>query len=288
MSTKPLITFVTVALFLTACSSSRPNQGTGGLNPGSQIAASTKPLASNKQVKLDSFSTPPKPSPSSPTCSSSKKIAVYLVIDNSSSMSTNNRMQRTKEAVSSFVGNLQDSDIIGISRFSGPNPTYPTASQASELMAINTYSMNKNSLPSAIQSLKPEGTTHMRTGLAFAQSKMRQAKPQYTDYSWVVIFISDGIPEVVGEGIPAASQIPLDVASALKSGGYRIISIGLDITGVRANPRANEYPGGGEGLVVFGKNLLRSVASSPSDSYENTTAEQLSDIYESIATSLCR
>lgn len=213
-----------------------------------------------KTLQLETF-TPSNIPP--PSCTPGSKIAVDLLLDNSGSMKVNQKMDKLKTAVNNFVNHLSDSDVIGVQRFLGRGKT-------GEVIPINFSSQNRTEFASKINALREEGGTPMKDGFLLAQQKINAAKPkpQYNGYYWVLI--------VLGDGGPNSNQNPVSVASQIKISGIRIISVGLELDAPNNKATPEEA-----------RAILRGVASSPSDFYE-PSADQLEDIYQKIATSICR
>jgi hypothetical protein len=266
------------AIFLSACTGP-----TNGPQSGNQNQ-STVPLASNRQVKLDQFSPPASsdtPSPSAPlTCSNGKKVAVNLLLDTSGSMASGNKIGKMKDAVIQFGDQFSENDVLGVQQFN---------SGASDVVPLNLYKNNRSQYKTAIANLRPTGYTHMKEGFTLAQQKVNAARPNYPDHIWVFIFLSDGVPRDQQQSIqdslsepgyirPHESQNPTQIATAIKNSGIRLISIGLDLD----NPN-----NGGPHNAQYGKQLMRSLASSPSDYYESATGDDLARIYSEIAQKIC-
>src|SRR3989344_6004738 len=231
--------------------------------------AEAAPSGDGKQLQINDLRfRPPSPQPSPPlpptasqqpsTCPPGQKVAVDMLLDTSGSMARGSRINNLSNVVNNFVSlYLQNDDIIGIQEFSD----FPA-----DVVPINTKSNNSSYFP---LTLITHNFTHMNDGMLFAQNKILTARSTYPGYNWVLIFLSDGVPETASS-LPDPTQVPTGTASVIKASGVRIISIGLELYSL------------GEPAASYARNLMTSVASSPSD-YHDATTTNLGDIYRDIA-----
>jgi uncharacterized protein YegL len=106
----------------------------------------------------------------------------------------------------------------------------------------------------AIDGLVASGNTNITDAITKAQAELTSARHR-TGNQPVIVLLSDGVPTAGGDPRPAAA--------AAKAAGTRIFTIGL---GADVDP-----------------NLLRDLASSPSDYFPAPTSSQLDAIYQQIA-----
>lgn len=213
-----------------------------------------------KTLQLETFT--PSGTIPTPSCTAGSKIAVDLLLDNSGSMKVNQKMDKLKRAVNNFVKNLSDNDVIGVQKFLGRGKT-------SAVIPLKHYSDHKTIFESEINKLNAEGGTPMKTGFLLAKQKIDQAKSSFPNYYWVLI--------VLGDGGPNKDQNPLTVASQIKASGVRIISIGLELNAPNRKATPQEA-----------RAILKGVASDPKTDFYEPSADQLEEIWQQIATSICR
>lgn len=225
--------------------------------------------------------TTPTPSPTG-ACQPGRRVAVDLLLDTSGSMNSSSKINLLKGAVIQFAGNLRPDDVIGVQQFSSPIDLGGTG--ARDVISIGPY--NQTLFNQVINQLSPtNGFTHMRAGFELTRQRINAGRQQYSssNYNWVLIFLSDGIPEdeSVVSSVPvfAESQNPTDIANQLKV-DTRIITIGLDMDAFRNAG----YPN----ITDQGRNLLRSLASAPtSQNYiESPTGIQLQSIFNNLNSSV--
>ncbi len=104
-------------------------------------------------------------------------ISTVLVVDASSSMGINNRMSKAKDAIRNFINEMGPYDRTAIVSFAGNDTTTVHQKMTSD----------KNSLLNAVNSIKADGNTNIRTG---AYVGIQQISGE-TNPSAVIIF-SDG------------------------------------------------------------------------------------------------
>ncbi|MGB9872617.1 MAG: VWA domain-containing protein [Anaerolineae bacterium] len=170
-------------------------------------------------------------------------VDVMLVIDRSGSMS-GQPLADAKVAAKGFVDRMNMAqDQIGLVSFA----------DSATLNQQLTHSAN--AVKSAIDALSAGGSTNMTAGINAAQAELTSSRHNLAARP-VILFMSDGQPTV---DTPASA---VAAAQAAKNAGTRIFTIGL-------------------GSVD--DNLMRQIASSPSDYYYAPTSADLAAIYQTIA-----
>ncbi len=220
--------------------------------------------------------------------------AVDFLVDNSGSMRFVNKMPELKKGMSTFSNNFPDSGVVGIQIYSDPD-TYPPLGYR-ELLPVSKFGDIKNKFNSIVNSMIASGGTHSRDAMAFAKERLEKAKEKFGGYKFNLIFISDGIPETLATntacpGGPtgnlctfgstggcrcfAEEQNPTSVANEIKGLGVRIFTIAyVDTQDAKFNDRLQE--------------LMRNVASTPSDYYQAPVESQLTGILSQISEKLCK
>lgn len=175
-----------------------------------------------------------------------KPADVMLVLDRSGSMS-GQPIQDAKAAAKSFVDRMDLSmDQVGLVSFA----TSATLDQTLTQMA--------GPVRTAIDGLSADGTTNIADSLTLAQGELASGRHRAANQP-VLILMSDGRPNVGSDPSGAARA----AATAAKAAGTRIFAIGL---GNDIDP-----------------NLMRDLASSPSDYFFAPDSSQLDAIYQQIA-----
>lgn len=257
------------------------------------------PTSTHRQLKLGTFKVvTPSPKPS-PTSSCGDKLAVNLLLDTSSSMvrdvvpngnggfttTPNDRLIKLKAAVQMFGSLLKNEDIIGVQQFNGaPFDATGSGPDTAIVVPVDTWQTNKAQFDNSINSLRAMGSTHTKDGFMLSQTEIAKGKSTFPGSQWVMVVLTDGVPKDQpifandpSSALPDETQNPTQVANALKASGIRVIAIGLSID--KLWPPEN---------ISYAKNLLKTIASSPGDVYENVTPEQLESVYKDIGKSLCR
>ncbi|MBM4431878.1 MAG: VWA domain-containing protein, partial [Chloroflexi bacterium] len=166
---------------------------------------------------------------------------VMLVLDRSGSMQ-GQPLQDAKTAAKAFVDRLDlSTDQVGLVSFS-------TAARLDQPL-----SQVAGPVRSAIDGLVDGGYTNMFAAINMAQEELTSARRKAANAP-VMVLLSDGEP---------TGDDPRSAASAAKSAGTRIFTIGL---GTAVNP-----------------NLMRELASSPSDYFYAPTGSELDAVYQQIA-----
>ena len=255
--------------------------------------------------------------PPSTTCTSSTKVAVNFLLDTSGSMGptsdSDSKIIKLKAAVNAFGDKLHTDDLVGIQAFSGldynaaTGEDLPTCRQinntpACEVLAFGQY--NQLTYNAAVEKLVAGGITQMEDGFKVTEQVIQDAKnttPQAQDYNWVMIFLSDGIPNDTSDDRygPDDSQDPrkFTEVNAIRNLPVRVITVGLDLASiiVGARPGREDFTID-RGLVPgYAKILLQEIASQPpandptqKNYHDSPKADQLASIYDDIAYSICR
>ncbi len=136
-------------------------------------------------------------------------VSVVIVIDESGSMSSNNRMAKTKEAIRDFIGNMGPYDRTAIVGFRGGDSTY----------VHHTMTSDKNLLVKSLDSVRASGNTNIITGANVGlQQIVNESNPT------AVIVFSDG------ENSSADSKKLDDFVKAANEKNTAIYTIGLETT----------------------------------------------------------
>lgn len=210
------------------------------------------------------------------------KAAVGLLVDRSGSMG-GAKINDLKTALNTFTNTLGDESVVGLVSFSS-NDVGATA--VKEDVAFSRLSTSKNQLTQAIQGLNPLGSTNTRTAFEFMKDRILSATSQFPDQNFVLIFMSDGIPEstqrtctvnpACGNRCFETTQDPTvnpNIAEEIKNAGIRVYSIAL----LDANDACftNDL-----------RNMMQNIAS-PNSYYETPNSSDLAAIYQEIASRFC-
>jgi hypothetical protein len=221
------------------------------------------------------------------------KIAVDFLIDVSGSMAFGNKRINQRNALNNFVSRMKDNSVIGIQIFSDPN-------NVREVVPISLYKNVKTQVQNTINTLPANGATSTRSAFELARQKLLDAinQKKFPGYSYNLVFLSDGIPEVAGIihnsdnclVIAPDSRLggtrcfakaqdprsPTDIPQIIKTQGVDIYSIAITDPGDQ--PMKNEL-----------LRLLQDVSSDPDSTYfyESVDGNDLTTILERIFTSIC-
>lgn len=220
-----------------------------------------------------------------------KKAAVGLLVDRSGSMQFGDKMVNLKKALTTFTSKLSGDSILGMVSFSSNNNGYTAVR---EDLPFGKYKDNKTQAASAIGALRPEAGTNTRTGLVFVKDKILAAKTTYPDNSFVLIMLSDGIPETFPADCTsgrsarskdgnnrcfANSQDPTrdpNVADEIKATGIKIYTIAV----YDPTDPSDIY------FLPDMRSMMQKIAS-PDSYFETPDSTQLTSIYNKITTRLC-
>ncbi len=199
----------------------------------------------------------------------SEALDVMIVIDRSESMNTledeYTRMSIAKEAALDFITNLNsDNDRVGFVKFA--NSAEMPSGLTSDFENINTQ----------INLLEVEEGGQTNTEAALVQAREELLNYGRSSVIKVLIILSDGIPNrsITASTDPVGKAIL--AATAAKTGGIRIISIGLGI------------PTGDEAEI-----FMQEIASAPGDYYSSEASYPCEEInylvcvYNEISASIC-
>lgn len=194
--------------------------------------------------------------------------AVTMMLDVTGSMNMpSSKINNLKTAVLSFTNSMSDESVIGIEAFSSYIGTRT-------LVPVSLYKDVKGIIPPNINGIVPAGGTNTIEGLQRARDTLIQAKAAFPDRQFFLIFVSDGLPNIPGNGDlnPEAdprlqNPNPID---EIKNLGVTIYSIGIF--------------GFGD---TQGLTLMRDIASAPDTFFNAPDGSQLENIYKSISQRIC-
>jgi len=226
-----------------------------------------------------------------------KNTVVDFLIDTSTSMKFDGKMDKTKAALTAFTKKMTSTSVIGIQTFSA---------KADERVHLDYYNKQAGQVSAVIQGLDANGWTVTRDGFELAKQSISDAitSGKFPSYHYALVLISDGVPEIPPDQHPnceakatepalapadrcfAKEQDPrpndviqTDIPKDLKALGVEIYSVGI---------YSPTFPSD----VALKPNLeamLKEVASLPSnthyfDSYQGTNLDQILNL---IFTSMC-
>jgi von Willebrand factor type A domain len=223
-----------------------------------------------------------------------QKTVVEFVVDTSGSMKFDNKMSKTKEALKTFTSKLPGKAGIGMVSFSD---------EVKEEIPLDFYKEVKEDTAEAIEGLDSDGWTRTRDGLAKAMTSIQAAKVSAkfpNDYKYVLILMTDGVPEVppsqprtcyVETDDPntapakrcfAKDQDPLvapNIAQQLKNSGVEIYAINIYSPSYASDKVM--YP--------YLKKLLQDVISPPLDThyFETISADNLQKVLDNVINNAC-
>lgn len=229
----------------------------------------------------------------------SDSLAVEFLLDTSGSMEDGGKIQKLKDALNFFVGQLKKNAVIGIRTF---NDT------TSLQLPFDFYKNNQANVSTIITSLVPGGGTSTRDAFVATQKDLVDILPKkdFKNYTFNVIFFSDGIPETADANTKNAGKCTPEPRN---ESGHRCFDTLQD-------PTNNAIPGGniseqiknlknkdGRKIRIFSvllfdrdndlyfkseeETIMEHVASSPQDFYKTTQSEDLQKIFKQIITQVC-
>jgi uncharacterized protein YegL len=245
------------------------------------------PSTSSSPGPTVSPSSQPTPSPTPASCVS--RVAIDFLLDVSGSMDIEQtsvpagqrKIDYLKTAMIAFGDRLEQTSLVGIQVFSGPTITvdgsdssmcYPNS--ACEILPIGTY--NSSQYQQEVSSLRGRGQTPMKDAFILAKQRIdsfRASNPQYNDYEWYLVFLSDGfpVPALTQWPFPRGPQQPLDVVTPIKNlPNMKIVSIGLGTPG-------DDYDQG----------LMTQIATSPQYFHGSLTGNNLGSVFQQIFNQVC-
>jgi len=214
------------------------------------------------------------------------QAAVGLLVDRSGSME-GQKIEALKTALRGFGSSLGDQSIVGLYSFSSD---YFSATIIREDVPFSRFGDVRSRYDQAVGSLNALGATYTRAALQFVKDKIIAAQAQYPEKDFVLVFMSDGIPEAnpadcasgrqFGTSCFANSQDPTqpsDIIDAIKNAGIEIYSIAL----YNQNDPKDIY------FLPDMRRVLQTVASSSETYYETPNPEDLQKIYSEISARIC-
>ncbi len=241
----------------------------------------------------------------------SNRAAVDFLVDTSGSMEKGNKIQIIKSSLKDFASNFTNDSITGLRRYSSSDTGLTATSRPVE---IDFYKNNKAQFNTAISGLTANGGTNTRTAFAAELEDLTQAvaDPKFKDNSFNLVFISDGIPEGDGNGVPrdrtscssfSSARYPL-CAYVSEYSVCRCFDADQDPT---TNPQIAQQIQAlkninGKNIRVFSilvfdpatdgpfesklTTMMQAVAS-PNSFYKTTKPEDIKEIYGQIADKIC-
>ena len=236
----------------------------GAITPSPILPPGTTPSPAGPTPTTPPFATQP-PLPTNrpthtptprPQCKATPFIALNILVDESGTTLTASRIQEIKIGIKKIAALLRDDDVIGIQALSSPRVN-GGGSAVREVVPIRRYADNKNVLNSRVDTLGNSGDTHIKDGFVFARNAINSAKGSFPNRTWILIFLSDGIPNdqnVPGEG-PDSSQDPRPFNQQVNPIVSRVASIWI-------------HPGlFGPNQEPYAVNLMQSLAFGPGQNY---------------------
>jgi von Willebrand factor type A domain len=218
--------------------------------------------------------------------------AILFVIDTSGSMSYANKMVNTKNALKYFMSKMGGKSVIGIDTFS---------KDVHADIPLNYYSDAKTKINQVIDGLKPDGWTSTRDALQMAYGQLKDSitNEDYPGYSYNVVLMTDGVPEIpdqprtcevqvpeplLASGVRCFAQeedprVPVNIPDEIKNLGVDVYAINVYSTNFHSDVL----------LFPYLDTLLKQVASQPTAShyFVSTNASNLSQILQNIGSSIC-
>ena len=169
--------------------------------------------------------------------SANEHLAVILILDDSGSMESSDPTDLRYTAAQLLVSLLDEGDAVGAIRFS------TTTSQITNGIEIITSPDHQTRLVQQLAPVTPDGYTDVKA--AFAEAQRMRADFRQAGYEVVVIFLTDGQPEIP-QPYSGYEQEALDVA---RSVGAPILSIALTKSG--QSPFLNQVASQTGGRVIL-------------------------------------
>ena len=238
----------------------------------------------------------------------SNRAAIDFLVDTSGSMERGNKIQIIKSSLKDFASNFTNDSITGLRRYSSSDTGSTATSRPVE---IDFYKNNKSQFNAAVNQLVASGGTNTRTAFAAELEDLTKAvsDPKFKDNSFNLVFISDGIPEGDGVGVPTATACSSFSSArypmcAYQTGTCRCFDADQDPT---TNPQIAQQIQAlkninGKNVRVFSilvfdpktdgpfesklTTMMQAVAS-PNSFYKTTKPEDIKAIYGQIADKIC-
>jgi hypothetical protein len=222
--------------------------------------------------------------------------AIDFLVDTSASMEDDNKMEKLKAALRSFVGKLSNSSVIAIHTFSAITE---------EHVPFDYYKNNKQQVLATIEGLGPEGWTSTRDGFQLAKQTISNAvtKKRFPGYTYNLVLLTDGVPEIPQYPDEPPRQCEAEVPDALEPGGIRCFStdqdpriptnLAQDIKNLGAtifSVGIYSQTSSDNQMKPYLEALLKDVASAPSSEYYFSSIEgdNLNTILKSIISTTCQ
>jgi len=206
-------------------------------------------------------------------------VTIDMLLDRSGSMgritpSGIRKIDRLKEAVLELTSKAKDTSIVGIQSFDSSSITND--------VPVSYFKDVKSIIPGKIAALSPGQSTPTHDALTYSYNILKEAIPKFPDRKFNFIFISDGAP---CPGIDCPQNITPNTpdqdprlytpnpADEIKKLGVNVYSLGIYEAG-----QAN---------LTFLSDLLKSIASSPSNYYAATSADDTKRLLTQISNKIC-
>jgi hypothetical protein len=224
-----------------------------------------------------------------------KNVAVDFLIDTSGSFAYDGKLENLQNSLRAFTKRMANMSVIGVQSFSAV---------VKERVPLDYYKNQKVQMEETIKKLSPGGNTRTRDGFLLAQKLIKEAKAaqKFKDYQYVLVLLTDGIPEVnpgqrrtcigpqVADPLTAPAlrcfareqdpRYPTNIASQLKADNVRIFSIGIYSPNRPSDARLQPYL----------EDLLQDVASDPVSDYYYSSVHggDLNQILDKVFLSICQ
>lgn len=201
-------------------------------------------------LKIKPSPTPTAPPQATPTrVACLNKIALNLILDVSTSMNNNDKINQLNLAMGSLVGQLKDETVVGATEFAGlasfPGSATKVLLSPTKFNTSTNKSLIKTSLTHlSVQTDSSNDGTYMRNAFQTALSNLKSAKNTYASqgYKFITILFTDGVPETQytdhnceGQEFPepnylcfSRAQDPrTDLTNSMKSTSNKVYSVGI-------------------------------------------------------------
>lgn len=261
--------------------------------------------SSENSLQLVDLKIKPSPTPT-PTVACLNRTVITFVIDLSSSMGNDGKIQALNQAMNAFTASLNNNSVVGGVAFGAESMRHGNVEGVSPMLSYTLYGTNQTTVKNTLTGLRngPDGGTFMRNGIQVALNQLRAAKPNYPGYRHIAIIFSDGVPEMFdyrnptcyardGEVCWAREQDPrampygltgTDLASQLRAEVDKVYSVGI----------YNSTPGTrGANLTSQLRTLLGTVASGGTAPYfqavdlRSGSATDLTSFFRTIVNDVC-
>ena len=213
-----------------------------------------------------------------PTAPCTQTITLDFLLDISDSMnwlitpsSPIKKIDRLKEAVIAITQDLSDNSIIGIQAF---NTNIINQQSQMDIIPISFYGSVRGIIPTKVNALSAVSGTPTKKALDFSYNKLvgALADPNFSGRKFNFILISDGRPDPPSQNPRLFIPNPADQIKSLAN-IEKVYTLGIYTAGQAIDQEL--------------KNLLISIASSPSNYYEAQSADQIQALLSAIKTNIC-